>query len=267
MDMTFHTVIEDTEADTDSKVTDYSNLTEDCDVTELGTPLVKRKRVRKRKLKNKSKLVTSPLNTNVAGLLKKPKIIDSFVISSGKHIRFDDIEAEQSNISREKTEVEKNISQKLPKRSPSSIIESVIRRECQKSMKSIESIQTMQSNYANKISNCKDLSALLALKGSSTPITFVKKIKDDNKMESMSEEEINYTNDFNIIKENNSSPEDNSYGKQIKKETQHHKSLLQIDPGEIPIMTRKPHVGDTIAFKVCYYSNILYFLSLNIYIF
>ncbi|KAL0128325.1 hypothetical protein PUN28_003540 [Cardiocondyla obscurior] len=178
-DMTFYSVINDTindtintegtsEDDTESKTTE-NNLIEDCDVTqESNASSAKRKRVRKRKPKNKSQSIMLHNETEeTEGVItkepssKKPKIINSFTIPSGKHIRFNNTEDEN----------------KLAK----------------------EIVQEISGNesYLNKISSL-GLSTLLALRHSSTPKTFVKKCKngietENSKTETLTEDLENNT--------------------------------------------------------------------------
>jgi len=214
--MTFYSVISDTvvdcsEGDTDSKTTD--NLTEDCNMTDSIVSIARRKRVRKRKPKNRSQFIVPPNTTekDISKELKskKPKIIDSYIIPSGKHIRFDNIENDDTA----KQEISKN------------------------------------ESYLSKASSSRDLSTLLALGQSSTPITFInKKLKNGVKTENVLNDEIRSKNLNKIIED---STEQNLCGKESKKkEVQNYKSF-HVDLEKIPIMTRKPQINDIITFKVC----------------
>lgn len=200
--MTFHTVIDDTEPDTDSKVTDYSNLTEDINVINSIIPSVKRKRIRKRRPKNKIQSTEIPLHTNEESEPKKPKIINSVFIPYNKHIRFDD------------TEEEENIARRIA--------------------------YEISSNESNINKSCK-FSTLLALRQCSTPITYTKKMKNEVK-EILVDENLNKTKEDNNNIDNNLCVEENNKDIKCIKETEQKKT---------PIMTRKPQVGDVVAFKVC----------------
>ncbi|XP_071645962.1 uncharacterized protein [Temnothorax longispinosus] len=217
-DMTFYSVISDTAVDhsgaddTDSKTTD-NNLTADCSM--LDSIVAKRKRVRKRKPKNRSQLVVTPPGTTEENLprepkSKKPKIIDSYTIPSGKHIRFDNMENDEHNIAKQ-------------------IVQEVSKNES-----------------LSKASSSRDLSTLLALGQTSTPMTFVnKKIKNGAKTESMLNDEIKSKN-LNKVMED--SIEKNLCSKESKKEVPCYKSLYTTLE-RIPVMTRKPQINDIIAFK------------------
>ncbi|KYQ58456.1 hypothetical protein ALC60_02492 [Trachymyrmex zeteki] len=219
-DMTFYSVISDTivnysEGDTDSKTTD--NLTEDCNVIDSIVSIAKRKRVRKRKSKNRSRFIVSPSdrieeNTSKEPKLKKPKIIDSYIIPSGKHIRFNDIENNEHNIARQ-------------------IVQEASRNQ----------------SYLNETSSSRDLSMLLTLGQSSTPITFInKKLKNEIETKNILNDEIRSKNLNEIMVED--STEKISCNKESKKEIQSYKNLYA-DLEKVPIMTRKPQVNDIIAFK------------------
>ncbi|XP_012057894.1 PREDICTED: uncharacterized protein LOC105621028 [Atta cephalotes] len=225
-DMPFYSIISDTvvncsEEDTDSKTIDNSkttdNLTKNCNVIDSIVSITKRKRVRKRKSKNQSQFIISPSNRIEENIskdpkLKKPKIIDSCIIPSGKHIRFDDIENDEHNIARQIAVQEASINH----------------------------------SYLNETSSSRDLSTLLALGHSSTPITFInKKLKNDVKTEDILNDGIRSKN-LNKIMED--STEKNLCSKESKKEIQSYKNLYA-DLEKVPIMTRKPQVNDIIAFK------------------
>ncbi|KYN19050.1 PREDICTED: uncharacterized protein LOC108761854 [Trachymyrmex cornetzi] len=220
-DMTFYSVISDTvvncsEGDTDSKTTD--NLTENYnnDIDSIVS-ITKRKRVRKRKSKNRSQFIVSPsdrIEENISKelKLKKPKIIDSYIIPPGKHIRFDNIENDEHNIARQIAVQE----------------------------------ASRNHSYLNETSSSRDLSTLLALGQSSTPITFInKKLKNEVKTENVLNDE---TTSKNLNKIMEDSTEKNLCNKESKKEIQSYKNLYA-DLEKVPIMTRKPQVNDIIAFK------------------
>nr|XP_012233864.1 PREDICTED: uncharacterized protein LOC105678796 [Linepithema humile] len=205
-----HAMLDDTDQDTDSKVTD-NNLTEDWNRTESVVSIAKRKRVRKRKSKNRSSFV-SPSDTKEEDKLKKPKIIDSYIIPTAKHIRFDNIESKENNIA-------KHIVQET----------------------------STNESYVSRTSSTKDLSMLLSLGQSSTPITFVnKKIKHDIKMDT----ELNNGSKKNLNKiiEEDISLENKLCNEETNKNSQSFKYFTQ-NIEEVPIITRKPQVKDIIAFK------------------
>lgn len=225
--MTFYSVISDTTVDhsggdTDSKTID--NITEDCNMTDSIISDAKKKRVRKRKPKNQFRqFVVGPLNMTEDKMSKeskskKPKIIDSYVIPSGKHIRFDNMENDENNIAKQ-------------------IVQEISKNE------------SKNESCSSKAPSSRDLSTLLALGQSSTPITFTnenKKLRNGIKTESILNNEVN--KNFNKIMED--STEKNSCSKESKKEIQNYKSL-HAELEKVPIMTRKPQYNDIIAFKVC----------------
>lgn len=221
--MTFYSVINNTvdhsgESDT-SKITD-TNITED--MVDSFVSVGKRKRVRKRRPKSKNQFqLISPIdlipdkNQSKEQTLKKPKIIDSYIIPSGKHIRFD------------KTEDENNIAKE--------IVQEVSKTE----------------SYLNKPSSSKDFSTLLALGQSSTPITFAsKKLKSEIKTDR--EIKTDCLNDevrMNLKKIIEASIEKNVCNKESKEIESYKKLYTDIE--KIPIMITKPQINDIIAFKVC----------------
>ncbi|XP_032675182.1 uncharacterized protein LOC116845991 [Odontomachus brunneus] len=242
-DIMFTTAIDDTERNINSKVIDYSNLTEPSDTTDSST---KRKRIRKRKSKNNhhqkdqidseqdSRLEISSSDTKEEDKSKKPRIVDDYIIPTRKHIRFNDIE-EHNNVSGEIYEIFNN------------------------NVKS----------YMNK-GTSRNLSTLLALRQSSTPITFTKKVKDTNKvensstpiisaikeidMESPTEEKAKCVKNLKKIN-NDTSIEKNVCTKEDNKRTQFYKNLLNAELEDFPVMSRKPNVGDIIGFKTLRLSN------------
>ncbi|KMQ93393.1 hypothetical protein RF55_6508 [Lasius niger] len=219
-DMIYYSVIndtmkinKDTEEDTDSILTD-NNLTENCNLTDSTTSIKKRKRVRRRKPKKEFKSLTELIleSSNMSeNKFKKPKIIDSYVIPSGRHIRFDNTEKEENNIAKQ-------------------IVQETSRNE----------------SYVSNASSPRDLSTLLALGQSSTPITFVsKQVKNEVKMENKLNNGIR-SRILNKIVEDNVSTEKNLYNKE---KAQSYENWMPSDLELIPIMTRKPQVKDIIAFK------------------
>ncbi|XP_011863996.1 PREDICTED: uncharacterized protein LOC105559941 isoform X2 [Vollenhovia emeryi] len=216
-DMTFYSMISDTaeersEGDTNSKITD-DNFTE-SNVTDSIIPSAKRKRVRKRKSKSQPRLILSPFNTtekNASNELKskKLKITSSYTLPPEKHIRFVNTEDDEDNIA-------KQIVQEVSK-----------------------------DSHSSNVSPSKDLSTLLALGQSSTPITFVnKKLKSSIATENVSSDEV--TNTDSIKKAENVIT--NICRMEGLKITERYKSLCA-ELEKIPAMTRKPQIKDFIAFK------------------
>lgn len=245
--MMFVTAIDDSEADTDSKVTNYNSLTENT-----VDSVMKKKRVRKRKSKNsrqqdgqfdneRDQMETSASDAKEEDSSKKPKIIDSRIISVGKHIRFNDTEDEDT---------------------------------CR--MEKLVSNDTIESSM-NKRSS-KNLSALLALKNSSTPLTFTKKIKDNSiKMENMPTPIVSMINEIDMespIEEkciknktkNDITIKKTESTKDFNEEAYFPKNLLKMRLETFPVMSRKPRVGDIIGFKVCVYTLYLVKASKYFYI-
>lgn len=210
-------------------------------MTDSIVSIAKRKRVRKRKQKNQIKtpfILSSDMNEENKS--KKPKIIDSYIISSGKHIRFDSTEKEE-NIEKEKnTTKEENAKKK----------EDTKKKENNIAKQIVQEISRNES-YISKASSSRDLSTLLALGQSSTPITFRnKKAKTEVKME-------NESNDRLLT---DTLPLNQFLIENIKKKimnTQNYENLTQNDIEVMPIMTRKPQLKDIIAFKVCDILNII----------
>lgn len=207
--MTFYSVVSDTvdnsEGDTDSKST--RNSIEDCNIIDSVSSIKKRKRVRKRKSKNQSWVDVSSVVAEGTELKvpKKPKIIESYTISPMKHISIVDSIGNEDNIA-----------------------------------KQIVQERSREESCLSKASSPKDLSTLLALGQSSTPITFVnKKLKKAIKTEKVLNDEKNK----NIHQSMEDNTEKNLYSKEFKK--------LHADLEKAPILTRKPKVRDIIAFKVC----------------
>ncbi|XP_015183900.1 PREDICTED: uncharacterized protein LOC107070326 [Polistes dominula] len=92
LDVTFHSIINDTEDNysTDSK-TMNSTITDDyCYAQKEETSKNKRKRVRHKKGKKNKDISSVTKDSNDDDVkTKKAKVVDSLVLSSGKHIRFD----------------------------------------------------------------------------------------------------------------------------------------------------------------------------------
>lgn len=122
---------------------------EDVSITKDSAIRRKRKRVRRKK---KSQDIEEPV-TEEENKSKKPKIVNSYIISSSKHIRFDNADTDEV------------------------VVKEVIHGE------------TM-NGYANKVSPPHELANLLSLGQNSTPITFTNtKVKEEIKIEYVSDEE------------------------------------------------------------------------------
>jgi hypothetical protein len=216
----FYSVINDTaishsEGDTDNSKTTDNNITEDCNLLNSLVHVTKRKRVRTRKPRNRSQIVIPNASPKAneektkEPKLKKPKIIDSYIIPSGKHIRFD-------------VENENHIAKQ--------IVQEASRNE----------------SCLSKASSSRDLSTLLALGHSSTPITFVNKKLKNVKKDNIVYEEIKIKN-LNKFMED--SVEKKSCIKESKKEVQNVNMHAELE--KLPVMTRKPQLNEIIAIKVC----------------
>ena len=121
------------------KVSDL--LTEDTSIKEENTSTNKRKRVRKKKQKKSAEDGTEESDYSMTeSVEKKPKVLDSVVISSGKHIRFKGIDEDEAS----GTSMDNNNIQRVNYNGD---------------------VKTKQ--FVNK-----DLTALLNLRQSSTPLTF-----------------------------------------------------------------------------------------------
>lgn len=143
---------------TNSKMTE-DNFTEDNSTINESTASNKRKRIRKRKPKKPAEAVPESDVSVVESSGKKPKIIDSILISSGKHIRFKGLDNE-GNASDVSTTMNENNSQRV-----------------------VQNGDGKSKHFGNT-----DLSALLNLRQSSTPLTFAhKRQKRDYKVEPMDE--------------------------------------------------------------------------------
>jgi len=206
----FYSMIDDAEADTDSKVMD-NNFPENSNNMENSVMSgTKRKRVRKRRAKNLSQehsFFMSPMEIKDSKP-KKPKVVNNIIIPTAKHIRFDSSENNEN-----------------------SIAEKIV---CE-----------VSNSYAARVSSSDDLSALLALGKSSTPMFVKKKIKKEVNVDvsSASSDEMSNKSSYKN-KENNVDTERNTC------ETSRKGYYKNIEIEKISIMTRKPQVKDIIAFKV-----------------
>lgn len=123
------------------------NRSEDKSILDDSIVSVKRKRVRKRKQKKTAENVPESDTSFSESSNKKPKIIDSILIASGKHIRFEGIddEVEASN--------------------------------CCVTNGNTQAIEQNSLLQNKEFETNKELAALLNLKYSSTPLTFSHKKK------------------------------------------------------------------------------------------
>ncbi|XP_015598450.1 uncharacterized protein LOC107269280 [Cephus cinctus] len=204
----FHTVIDDTELEsaTESKATDSNG---DFIVSE-GTPMAnKRKRIRHRRTKRQTPIPLQPFEPKENGL-KKPRTNNSTIISSGKHIRFD-------------------IHELQPDHSVTTVIDLIS--------------PNPSKDLPSQSSNTKDLSTLLALGKSSTPVTFSsKKVVSEPKKETMSKE-LEKSN--NTPDKTNEAKHNSTNGKTTMTE-----DYSELDPQKYAIITDKPQKNDIVAFKV-----------------
>lgn len=230
-DNTYYT--EDTEEEADFKDTD-TKVKNEINLANFLVPVTKRKRVRKRRPRNRSQSHILHSDINDEEKPKKPRIIDSYVIPSRKHIKF--------NIEDNENDVAKKIVQEVSGN---------------------ESSGGIYKDLKNFSSRESSLSSLLALRQCSTPKTYVNNKIKVIRVESLSNKEIK-TNIPNIIKvenvkniEKNSC--DNSTDKQIHKENLKGSELAMED---YSVMNRKPQVEDIIAFKVRIFHAYTYFLIL-----
>jgi len=207
-DMMFYSVINDTEADMESKVMDNNFMENSNNMESSIITGTKRKRVRKRKTKNKEhSFFMSPLAEVEDSKPKKPKVVDNIIIPTAKHIRFDSMESNENSIAK-------------------------------------KIVHEASDSYIARISSSDDLSALLALGKSSTPMFVKKKIKKEvNTVDSASSDETSNKNSYKT-EENNASMERSTC------EINRKGYYKNIEIEKIPIMTRKPQVKDIIVFKV-----------------
>ncbi|XP_003426812.1 uncharacterized protein LOC100679130 [Nasonia vitripennis] len=160
----YRTALHETIADDtkDSKITE--DITEDNSITEDSMVSNKRKRVRKRKQRKPTEIVPESDTSLMETSGKKPKIIDSILISSGKHIRFQGLDDEDTA-----------------------------------SDNNVNNIQNGDTKHKQSVN--KDLAALLNLRQSSTPLTFQhKRIKRDYIPETINETSMSVDTSTNINK-------------------------------------------------------------------
>lgn len=141
---------------------------EDLNVTDSSMIRSKRKRIRRKK--NKPQQVNQTATVASAGastMPKKPKIIDSLVIPSSKHIHFDNVDTEEV------------------------VVKQVINEN------------KVNGSSKNKVSPSHELSNLLSLGKNSVPLTFTNPVvKEEIKIEQMSDEEKQIDDSFKDLYEN-----------------------------------------------------------------
>ncbi|XP_054008209.1 uncharacterized protein LOC128892111 [Hylaeus anthracinus] len=190
---------DDTVSMVDSKTND-SILINDVSISE---DCVLAKKRRRRTRQKKPKYVKQPV-VEEENKPKKPKIINSYIISSSKHIRFDNADTEEV------------------------LIKDVIQGET-------------RNEYLNKESPPHELANLLSLGQNSVPATFTNtKVKEEIKVEHMSDEETNHNMSFENTNESIS----------LSKELQEGKELSNKDISACPVMTTKPQIKDFVGFKM-----------------
>lgn len=207
-DITFHSIINDKECDNDIDFKTMDNNIDDSSIIQKELSNTKRKRIRYRK---KKKEVTAFVDNAItdANSKKKPTIIDSFVVPSGKHVRF--------AFERNDTELLNHINN-----------DTSTNDQC-----AIESLQY------------KELSTLLALRHSSTPITFTnKKMKEEiGKLENTSDKE---ERDIEVLCEK----ENETLNNIIKDQT-----LSDTEFQKYPLVKNDVQSNDIIAFKILNYGR------------
>ena len=205
----YHSILDESEiiSGTESRVTN-SLMTEDNSM-EVNSP-IKRKRSRRKKVKRLSSEIASMKQNSCQEVPKKPKIIASVLIASGKHIRFN---------------------------GPDEAIVSPV---------NFSSPKRFCDNPGATNTPSKDLHTLLALKQCSTPLSFSykkpeKEIKVEKTSQSLArEDEENITESArNIVMPN-----------EIKKKENSDLQIEDIDPENYPLSTTLPKVYAVIAFKV-----------------
>ncbi|KAI4484283.1 hypothetical protein M0804_007739 [Polistes exclamans] len=156
-DATFHSLINDTEDNysTDSK-TMNSTIKEDyCYVEKEETSNSKRKRVRHRKGKKNKDISSVTKDTNDDNVkTKKPKVVDSLVLSSGKHIRFDTTEINE-NLQNQQCVIEPTLSKLFDLRNSSTPLtfhNQKIKEEIN-TQKNISNIEKDDTNVSNEKEN------------------------------------------------------------------------------------------------------------------
>jgi hypothetical protein len=160
-DSLYTTAIHDTNVynNGDIKTTDDNFSEDNNSIIKENLLTSKRKRIRKKKKKKLLEVVPDSDTSSMRYSSKKPKIIDSVLISSGKHIRFKGLEDEDT------------ISDNNP------VYENGIHGK------------HINNDFTNKQLINKDLNTLLNLRQSSTPLTFgYKKIKKEIKPEVIDED-------------------------------------------------------------------------------
>ncbi|CAK9821909.1 COIL [Anthophora retusa] len=132
-----------------------TTLTDDFNIMENIMACPKRKRVRHRNRKRKNtqqQEIKEEENKS-----RKPKIIDTCIIASGKHIRFDSVDNED-----------------IPK-------------------KEVNHLETVNGSSMSKLSPTRELANLLSLGQTPTPLTFTNtRVKEEVKLELMSDEETHF---------------------------------------------------------------------------
>lgn len=200
-----------------------SNQSDNTSMTQ-GVPRRKRTRVRTRKSKNVKCNGVKSYEENNEHRPKKPKVIDSQIISSGKHTRFNFME-DEINI--------------IDTNSPETLTSNT---------------STIASSHAHS------LKALVALGEHNPPLTFAKaKVKEEVKVESVWDyNSRSFTNPKNSEAVSTpASPEDSERGPPaaenkdiLELNTMNGKITVSTDYEKRPIITVKPKLDDIIAFKM-----------------
>ncbi|XP_076654660.1 uncharacterized protein LOC143360027 isoform X2 [Halictus rubicundus] len=161
------------------------------------------KRKRKRTRKKKTQEVKPSVKNEVVAV--KPKIINTYVISTSKHIRFDNLDSPE-------TVAKPNTSNKK-----------------------------VNGSYIDEVAPSHELANLLSLGHNSTPVTFTSsQVKEEIKLESMSDEETRLNASFETKSKSNS----------LLKMLQEGKKLTSKDLEACPSLLTKPELKCVIAFKM-----------------
>ena len=141
---------------------------EDLNVTDSSTIRSKRKRIRRKKNKPQQVNQTATVASTVAPTVsKKPKILDSLVIPSSKHIHFDNVDTQEVMV------------------------------------KHVVNENKVNGSSKNKVSPSHELSNLLSLGKNSVPLTFTNPVvKDEIKVKQVSDDENQIDDSFKNRYEN-----------------------------------------------------------------
>lgn len=188
----------------ESKLKAETSALEESSIFENSSLKPKRKRVRRRKVKMEVEPTELFGNGTVESENKKPKIISSVAVTNGKHIRFEDIDKQEfqgyeSSASTDSRKVLSNSS---------------------KTGREGSSWDKPPANF--------DLASLLALRKSSTPLTFFKKEQKEQESREYIEKPEN---------------------KECQLGEKNRQTVIE-DYKKYPLMANKARLNDVITFKV-----------------